>query len=48
MLLHRLQMSPNVALNPMERFETMPIEFYAPNYLYKVILRPPCGCTGSR
>ncbi len=37
MWLHRLQMSPDVALNPMERSETMPIEFYAPNYLCKVI-----------
>ena len=48
MWLHRLQMSPNVTLNPMERWETMTIEFYAPNYLYKVILRHPCSCTGSK
>ena len=27
--LHRLQMSPNLALNPMERLETMIIEVYA-------------------
>ncbi len=27
--LHRLQRSPNLALNPMERLETMIIEFYA-------------------
>ncbi len=46
MWLPRLQMSPDVALNPMERLETMPIEFYTPNYQYKVILRPPCSCTG--
>ncbi len=26
-------MSPNLALNPMERLETMPIEFYALNNL---------------
>ncbi len=31
--MHRLQKFPNLALNPMERSETMPIEFYAPNNL---------------
>ncbi len=29
MWLHRLQRSPNLALNPMKRLETMIIEFYA-------------------
>ena len=39
MCLHRLQMFPDLALNPMERSGTMIFEFYAPNYLYKVFLR---------
>ncbi len=38
----------NLALNPMEGLETMPIEFYAPNYPRDGVLRAPRGCTGSR
>ena len=48
MYFHRLQRFPNFALNPLERLETMLIEFYAPDYLYKVVLRSLCGSTGSR
>ncbi len=36
MWLHRLQVSPDLALNPMERSETMPIKFYAPDYQKKL------------
>ncbi len=32
MWLHRLQRFRYLALNPMERLETMPIELYALNY----------------
>ena len=36
-------MFPDLALNPMERSETMPIEFYTPDYLNKVVSRRPRG-----
>ncbi len=39
--MHRLQRSPKLALNSLEMSETMLIEFYAPDYLYKVVLRSP-------
>ncbi len=45
---HRLQRFPNLALNSLERLETMLIEFHAPDYLYKVVLRSLWGSTGSR
>ena len=48
MWLHRLLIFPNLALNPMERSETLPIEFYALNYPRKGVLMAPRGCTGSR
>ena len=47
MCLHRLQMSPDLALNPMEKLDIMPIEFYASDYLHKVVLRYPRVCTDS-
>ncbi len=36
-LLHRLQRFPSLALNSLERSETMLTEFYAPDYLYKLL-----------
>ena len=38
--LHRLQRFPNLALNPMERFGTMSIEFYGPIYPRDGVLGP--------
>ncbi len=48
MWFHRLKRFPKLALNPLERSETMLIEFYAPDYPHKVVLRSPRGSTGSR
>ncbi len=36
--LNRLQMFPNLALNPLESVGTMPSEFYTLNYLIKLSL----------
>ena len=43
-----LQSFPDLALNPMEKVETMSIEFYALNYPKELALVVPRGCTGSR
>ncbi len=41
--MHRLQRFPDLALNPMEKVESMPIEFYTLNYPKEIDLVVPHG-----
>ncbi len=46
--MRRLQRFPVLALNPMEKADTMSIESYTLNYPKELALVVPRGCTGSR